>query len=154
MAKRYWLMKTDPETFAFQDLLRAPKGKSCWDGVRNYQARNYLREAQVGDGVLVYHSQPDKAVMGTATVVKGAHPDPTQFDKKHDGYDAGSDPDDPRWVAIDVAPGGAFGRPVDLDTMRKTKSLAGLELLRRGSRLSVHPVTEAQWNAILALGRG
>ncbi len=153
MARRYWLLKSDPETFSFEDLRRSPKGTTRWDGVRNYQARNYLRdEVREGDGILFYHSQAEKAVVGTATVVRAAYPDPTQFDRKHPGHDPGSDPREPRWVAVDIAADRAFARAVSLDAMRAAPGLVGMALLRKGSRLSVLPVTAAEWRIVTRLG--
>src|SRR4051794_38681123 len=103
MARKHWLLKTEPSVFSFDDLLAAPKKTSGWDGVRNYQARNFLRdEVAKGDGVLVYHSNVGMAVVGEAEVARAGYPDPTQFDPKHDHYDEGSKPDEPRWFQIDV----------------------------------------------------
>ncbi len=151
MAKRYWLFKSDPDTFSLDDLERSPKRTTCWDGVRNYQARNSLGEVRVGDGVLFYHSQSEKAVVGAARVVKGPHPDPTQFDRRHAGYDPDSDPAHPRWLAVDIAFDRRFPRPVGLDEMRRTKALGNMVLLRKGTRLSVQPVSAAEWKTILRL---
>lgn len=152
MANRYWLFKSDPDTFSFDDLQKSPKRTTCWDGVRNYQARNYLGQVRIGDRVLFYHSQSEKAVVGTARVVKGPHPDPTQFDRRHAGYDPDSDPAEPRWLAVDIAFERKLPRAVGLDEMRRTKGLSRMVLLRRGTRLSVQPVTAAEWKTILRLG--
>jgi len=153
MARKYWLMKSDPDTFGWQDLQASPDQTTMWDGVRNYQARNFLRdEVRVGDGVLFYHSQTERAVVGTAKVVRAAYPDPTQFDRKQKAYDPKSDPDDPRWWAVDIRLDRAFDRPVDLDTMRETAGLEEFRLLRRGNRLSVFPVTPGEWRIVGRLG--
>ncbi len=153
MAKRYWLLKSDPETFSFEDLRRSPKGTTRWDGVRNYQARNSLRDdVRKGDGVLFYHSQPDKAVVGTAVVTAAGYPDPTQFDRKHPGYDPGATVADPRWFAVDIAVDRVFSHPVNLDALRATPGLGEMVLLRTGSRLSVQPVTAAEWRIVTRLG--
>ena len=153
MPRRLWLFKSDPETFGWDDLVRSPGRTTRWDGVRNYQARNMLRdEVREGDGVLVYHSRTDKAVVGTAEVVRGGYPDPTQFDRKSGGYDPDSDERDPRWVAVDLRAVEALPSPVTLELMRQTPALRDLPLLRRGQRLSVLPVSARQWEAILRLG--
>ena len=153
MARRYWLMKSDPGTFSWDDLERSPGKRTCWDGIRNYQARNYLRdEVQVGDAVLFYHSQIDKAVVGLARIAEGAHPDPTQFERKHAGHDPASTREDPRWFAVDLEVDRRLVRPVTLDDMRKTNGLAEMVLLRKGSRLSVQPVTASEWKIITRLG--
>jgi len=150
---RYWLLKSDPDTFSWQDLVASPRRTTRWDGVRNYQARNSLRDdVAVGDGVLFYHSQADRAVVGTATVTRAAYPDPTQFDRKSPQHDPGSDPGDPRWVAVDIRAEREFAHPVPLDQLRKTPGLAKMTLLQKGSRLSVQPVTSGEWEIICRLG--
>ena len=153
MRRGYWLFKSDPETFSWDHLERSPDKATCWDGIRNYQARNTLRdEVRVGDGVLFYHSQTEKAVVGLATVAKGAHPDPTQFDKKHGGYDPAARREDPTWVAVDLKIESRFKTPVPLDAIRLHPGLAEMFLLRKGSRLSVQPVTAGEWKIIVGLG--
>ncbi len=124
--------------------------------MRNYQARNLLRdEIAVGDGVLYYHSSVDPpAVVGLARVVKAGYPDPTQFDSKSDYYDAGSKPDAPRWFSVDIAFDRKLPRPVTLPELRADPALSDMVLLQRGSRLSVQPVTAAEWKRIVALGDG
>ncbi len=154
MAKRYWLLKSEPEVFSFEDLARSPRRTTTWEGVRNYQARNLLRdEVKRGDGVLFYHSstQPP-AVVGTATVVREAHPDPFQFDPESPYYDPKSDPADPRWLAIEIQYDRPLPRPVTLRQLREIPALADMALLRKGNRLSVQPVSAAEWKAILRLG--
>jgi len=154
MARRYWLFKSDPETFAWADLRAARGGAVVWDGVRNYQARNTLRDdVQVGDGVLFYHSGSDKAVVGTARVVQAGHPDATQFDPKHAGFDPGASRDAPRWYAVGVVPDAEFAAPVSLSALRGAPGLEGMVLLTKGSRLSVQPVTAAEWGIVTRLGR-
>jgi predicted RNA-binding protein with PUA-like domain len=138
MARRYWLLKSDPGTFGWQDLEKTKSGRTVWDGVRNYQARNMLRdEVRRGDGVLFYHSQTDRAVIGTCKVTRGAFPDPA----------------DGAWTAVEIALEARFAAPVPLEAMRKVPGLANMELLRRGSRLSVQPVSEAEWKIVLGMGR-
>jgi predicted RNA-binding protein with PUA-like domain len=154
LARRFWLLKSDPGVFSWDDLKNAPGRTTCWDGIRNYQARNYLRdEVRAGDGVLFYHSQTDKAVMGVAQIAKAGHPDPTQFDRRHAGHDPDSDPARPRWFAVDVAWQADFEIPVTLATMRREPALSGMVLLAKGSRLSVQPVTTEPWKIVVACGR-
>ena len=154
MAKRYWLMKSEPDVFSFHDLTREPGLTTCWDGVRNYQARNYLRdEIRVGDGVLFYHSSADpKAVVGTAKVVKAGYPDPTQFDRRHKYYDPKSSKAEPRWYVVDIKAEKAFKRPVVLEEMRGVPALKNMRLLQRGQRLSVMPVGAAEYRVVVRLG--
>jgi predicted RNA-binding protein with PUA-like domain len=151
---RYWLMKSEPEAFSIDDLARAKNGTTRWDGVRNYQARNFLRDdISLGDGVLFYHSSVDPpAVVGTARVARAGYPDPTQFDPKDSHCDPDSPPDAPRWFAVDIAFDGKFARPVTLAELRADEALADMVLLRRGSRLSVQPVAPGEWKRIVKLG--
>lgn len=151
---RHWLMKSEPDVFSIDDLAKAKNQTTGWDGVRNYQARNLLRdEIAVGDGVLFYHSSVDPpGVAGLARVVKAGYPDPTQFDPRDSHYDRDSQRDDPRWYAVDIQFDTKFTRDVTLPELRETKSLADMVLLRRGSRLSVQPVTAAEWKQILKMG--
>ncbi len=153
-SQSHWLMKSEPESFSIQDLARAPKQTTFWDGVRNYQARNFLRDkVQVGDGVLFYHSNADPpAVVGTATVARAGYPDHTQFDPDSDHCDPDSPTDEPRWYMVDVKLDRVFPRPLPLDELRRVPALAGMVLFRR-SRLSVQPVTAAEWRAILHLAQ-
>lgn len=153
MAIRYWLLKSDPETFSFDDLERSPKKTTAWDGVRNYQARNSLRdEIHEGDGVLFYHSQEEKAVVGTAKVTRGGYPDATQYDRKAKGYDPDAAPGDPTWFAVDLRLEEKFRRPVPLAELRSTPGLEDMVLLKKGSRLSVQPVSAAEWKIVRKLG--
>jgi predicted RNA-binding protein with PUA-like domain len=154
MARRYWLMKSEPESFSIHDLQRAPAQTTFWDGVRNYQARNLLRDdLQVGDGVLFYHSNADPpAVVGTAQVARAGYPDPTQFDSKSGHHDPDARLDNPRWYVVDVKLDQIFKRAVGLPELRETAGLADMVLLRKGSRLSVQPVTAREWNLIVKLG--
>jgi predicted RNA-binding protein with PUA-like domain len=155
MARRYWLFKSDPRTFGVEDLASSPGAETCWDGVRNYQARNMLRdEIQAGDGVLFYHSQ-DKppAVVATARVTRSGYPDPTQFRAGHKGHDPKSPRDAPIWYAVDIRLDRRLARAVTLPEMREVAALAKMGLLRKGNRLSVQPVTAGEWRTILSLGR-
>jgi predicted RNA-binding protein with PUA-like domain len=147
---RYWLMKTEPDEFSIDDL--AKKKVEPWTGVRNYQARNFMREMQIGDGVLFYHSSCEvPGVAGIAEVAATAYPDPTQFDKKSDYYDAASKREEPRWSLVDVRFKRKLKRVVALSELKDRIELAGFALLARGNRLSVLPVTKPQWDFILGL---
>jgi len=147
-------MKTEPTTFSFDDLLHAPRKTTGWDGVRNYQARNFLRAMAKGDAVLVYHSNADpKAVVGVAEVVREAYPDPTQFDPRDDHHDPDSSRDDPRWFQVDVRAVEKLAKPVTLEQMKAARELSGMPLLQRGNRLSVLPVSEAEFRAVVKMGK-
>lgn len=152
--RHYWLMKSEPNAFSIDDLARAPKQTTSWDGVRNYQARNFLRAMKTGDQVLFYHSnaQPP-SVMGIAEVVKTAYPDATQFDQNDAHYDPASVPGQPRWDVVDIRFVRKFAAPLSLDFLREQAGLKGMELLRKGSRLSVQPVKPSEWDEILRLAR-
>ncbi len=143
----HWLMKNEPEELSYDDLAR--KGLAGWDGVRNFQARNYLRQMVVGDLVLFYHSSTvPPGVAGVARVAKTAEPDPTQFDPTSHYYDPGSRLDDPRWDWVTVAPVRAL-RYVTLAELRTIPEMASSRLLARGNRLSVIPMTDAEFTAVL-----
>ena len=148
----YWLMKSEPEEFSIDDLAKVER--EPWTGVRNYQARNFMwKEMQPGDGVLFYHSNcAVPGVVGLATVVGEPAPDPTQFDPDSDYFDPKSDPDAPRWWLRHVAFERRFKRVVSLDQLRgEAEALGDFALLRRGNRLSILPVTPAQWAHVLKL---
>ncbi|MCA1684542.1 MAG: EVE domain-containing protein [Planctomycetia bacterium] len=149
----FWLLKTEPNCFSFADLLASPGRATGWDGVRNFQARNFLRDAlRVGDGVFFYHSNGDPpAIAGVAEVVRGGHPDPTAFDPAAEHYDPKSDPARPTWYQVTVRAVRAFDPPLGLPLLRTVPELAGMELLRKGSRLSVQPVSADEWDAVLKL---
>lgn len=150
--KKYWLMKSEPEDFSIDDLQRV--GTEPWTGVRNYQARNFMRQMQPGDGVLFYHSNTDvPGIYGVAEVACTAYPDPTQFQKKSKYFDPKASPAEPRWDLVDVRFVRKFTRGVSLDEIRGHADALGEEfaLIRRGTRLSVLPVTAAQWKLLLAL---
>lgn len=149
---RYWLMKSEPAAFSFEDLRRAKNSRSYWDGVRNYQARNYMREMRVGDKIFFYHSSCEPpAIVGIAEVDREAYPDPTQFDPAGLHYDPRASPEKPIWDMVDIRALQAFPMPVSLDLLRKTEGLESMVLLRRGSRLSVQPVTAEHWRVICRL---
>ena len=151
-ARRHWLMKTEPDAFSIDDLAKV--GTEPWNGVRNYQARNFMRQMQVGDGVLFYHSScAVPGIVGTATVASDPYPDPTQFDPKSDYFDPKSAREEPRWSLVDVAYERKLDRTVTLDEIRQHTDRLGEDfaLVRRGSRLSVMPVTASQWKILLSL---
>jgi predicted RNA-binding protein with PUA-like domain len=154
---KYWLMKSEPGTFGIDDLARAPRRTAGWDGVRNYQARNMLRDQfAVGDRAFFHHSSCDEpGIVGTMEVVRAGHPDPTAFDRKDPHFDAGSDPKNPRWYQVEVRLLRKFANPVTLDMLREhaKRDLKDLLVLRRGNRLSVMPVTAAEWKFIHRLAR-
>ncbi|MEE9284240.1 MAG: EVE domain-containing protein [Dehalococcoidia bacterium] len=154
MPKRYWLFKSEPGAYSYDDLER--DGVAEWDGVRNYQARNLLRdEIKPGDEVLFYHSSANpNAVIGTAIVVKGGYPDHTAWDPKSAHPDPKSAPESPVWYMVDIEAGRRFARPVALGDMRLSPRLAGMMLLKRGVRLSVQPVTRQEFDAVCAMGWG
>jgi predicted RNA-binding protein with PUA-like domain len=146
---KYWLMKSEPDECSIDDVLKAPGRKTPWSGVRNYQARNFMRdEMRVGDGVLFYHSScPAPGIAGLAEVASAAYPDKTQFDPKSDYYDPASKKEAPRWFNVEVR-ALKKTRLVGIDELRKHKALARMVTLRPGNRLSITPVTEAEWKAI------
>jgi predicted RNA-binding protein with PUA-like domain len=149
----HWLFKSEPSCYSFADLMAEPDRTTGWDGVRNFQARNFLRDrVKLGDGVLFYHSSADPpAIAGIAEVVRGAHPDPTAFDPSAEHYDPKSDPSDPAWVQVAIRAVKPIEPPLGLPVLRAVSGLSGMELLRKGSRLSIQPVTAAEWSIILEL---
>ncbi|MGH8504331.1 MAG: EVE domain-containing protein [Stenotrophobium sp.] len=150
----YWLMKSEPESFSIDALAQRPNQTEPWDGVRNYQVRNMMRDQmKPGDLAMFYHSSCDEpGIYGLMTIVSNAYPDPTQFDKKHHHYDPGSKPEEPRWLLVDVKYQRKLKRPVLLSELRAHEAkLKGLLVLAKGSRLSVQPVQKAHWDFILAL---
>jgi predicted RNA-binding protein with PUA-like domain len=154
MAKRYWLLKCEPNTFSITDLQKSPKQTTMWEGVRNYQARNFLRDGlKVGDGVLFYHSVTDPVgVAGVAEVVKEAYPDPTQFDTRSKYYDSKATKEEPRWFVVDIQFKRAFKKILELSTLRNLPGLEEMMVLRKGSRLSVQPVNSSEWKIITKVG--
>ena len=151
--KRYWLMKSEPTDFSIDDLQRV--GTEPWTGVRNYQARNFMRDGmRVGDGVLFYHSNCEvPGIYGIAEVASPAYPDPTQFDKRSKYFDAKATREDPRWFLVDVRYVRTLASPVALQDIRRHADALGEDfaLIRKGARLSVLPVSAAQWKTLLAL---
>jgi predicted RNA-binding protein with PUA-like domain len=150
----YWLMKSEPSTFGLEHLAAAPRRTTAWDGVRNYQARNLLRQMHKGDLAFLYHSSTEvPGIVAIMQIVKEAYPDPTAFKRKHHHYDPDSDPKNPRWFMVDVQLKRALARTITLEELRthEHKQLKGMLLLRRGNRLSVTPVEAAHWQFILSL---
>ena len=146
---KYWLMKSEPDECSIDDVLAAPNRITPWSGVRNYQARNFmLKEMQVGDGVLFYHSScPEPGIAGLAEIASASYPDATQFDPKSDYYDPASKKDSPRWFNVDVR-AVRKTRLIPLAEMRAQKALKKMVTLRPGNRLSITPVTLAEWNYV------
>ncbi len=153
MAKRYWLVKSEPEVYSISDLEK--DGTSGWEGVRNYTARNFMRDSmKEGDLVLYYHSNANPpGVAGLAKVHGEPVPDPSQFDKKSEYYDATSKKDDPRWMMCRIAFVEIFKDFVPLEVLKADKSLAGMPVLQKGQRLSVQPVSEEHFARVLKLGK-
>ena len=147
---RYWLMKSEPDECSIDDALAAPGATVPWTGVRNYQARNYMRDdMQVGDGVLFYHSScPEPGIAGIAEVASDTRPDPTQFDPGSPYHDPKSPPDQPRWLLLDVQ-AVQKTRLMPLAEMRQRPELADMRVLQKGSRLSITPVTPEEWAVVL-----
>lgn len=148
----HWLMKSEPSVFGIDDLAKAPGKRTLWDGVRNYQARNFMREMKLGDEVFFYHSNcAEPGIAGIMRVVREAYPDPTQFDPDDPHYDPRSKPEEPRWSVVDLQFVRRFDAKVTLSRLREEKSLADLKILQRGNRLSVTPVSATHWKKICSL---
>ena len=150
----YWLLKSEPLVFSIDDLARAPQGTTCWEGVRNYQARNFLRTMAVGDQAFFYHSNADPpSIVGMVKIVKAAYPDYFSWDARSKYFDKKSSQENPTWSMIDVKFVKKFSSPIPLDQLRKIKGLQNMELLRKGSRLSVQPVRYEEWKLILKMAK-
>jgi len=152
---QYWLMKSEPETFSIDDLAKRPKQTEPWDGVRNYQARNWLRDKmQVGDLAFFYHSNcPIPGIAGIVEIVKAGYPDSTAFDPKSQYHDAKSTPENPRWFRVDVKLVEKFPKIISLNELREISGLQHMRLLQKGNRLSVMPVNAKEWEIIDKLAR-
>lgn len=152
-AKRFWLMKSEPSCYSIDNLER--DGSTSWEGVRNYQARNFLRDdAQVGDLVLFHHSNADPVgVAGIAKIVRAGYPDPFQFDKRNQYYDPKSKPESPTWITVDVGFVEKFAEVVPLATLKAMHGLEKMVLTQKGSRLSVQPVTKDEFEIVRKLGK-
>ena len=153
----YWLMKSEPDVFGIDDLAKLPKKTTHWDGVRNFQARNFMRDGmRRGDLAFFYHSNCDEpGIAGIVKIVKEGYPDSTAFDKEDPHFDADSDPAKPRWYMVDVKFERKFRHTITLATLRQheQRALKGLALLSRGNRLSITPVSAAHWKLILDLAK-
>lgn len=151
---KYWLFKSEPSEFSLEDLRKSKNQTTFWDGVRNYQARNFLRdEIKKGDGVLFYQSSTDPlAVVGYCEVVKEGYPDHTQFDKKNEHYDEKADPQNPTWFMVDIKLVKEFKKLVTLEVIKSNPKLKNMKLIQRGQRLSIQPVTIEEWDEILKMG--
>ena len=149
-ARQYWLFKSEPEAFSIADLAGEPTKTTFWDGVRNYQARNFLRDTiRLGDRVLFYHSNADPmAIVGTAEVVKAGYPDHTAFDPQDHHFDPKSNPDSPTWFMVDVRLLQVFPKPVTRDGLKACAELSDMMVIRQGARLSIQPVTAAEWRVV------
>ena len=152
--RKYWLFKSEPSSYSFANLLNEPDQTAEWDGVRNYQARNFMRdEMKPGDGVLFYHSSANPmAVIGTAQIVREAYPDHSAWDAKSKYYDAKISPHNPIWLMVDIKAEQEFTRPGTLQEIKQNPKLQNMLLVRRGMRLSIQPVTKEEWDEIVALG--
>jgi len=153
-ARRFWLVKTEPDAFSFDDLMASPDRTTCWDGVRNYQARNTMRDdMKRGDLVLFYHSSTEPAaIVGVAEVAREAYPDHTAFDEKDPHFDPKSRRDAPTWMMVDLRAVERLARPVTLAELRGVPGLEKMVLLQKGSRLSVQPVSASEWAIVCRLG--
>ena len=150
MMPSYWLFKSEPESFSIADLARQPAQTTCWDGVRNYQARNFLRDTiQRGDRVLFYHSNADPmSIVGTAEVVRTGYPDHTAFDPQSNHFDPKSNQDVPTWFMVDIRLLQVFPKPVTRDELKACADLREMMVIRQGARLSIQPVSVAEWHAV------
>ena len=151
--RKYWLFKSEPTAYSFSDLLSEENRTAEWDGVRNYQARNYMRdEMKVGDGILFYHSGGSTAVVGTARVVREGYPDSTAWDMSSIHPDTKSTPDNPVWFMVDIQAEKELPRPVTLKEIKQNPQLQNMMLVRRGMRLSIMPVEKEEWDEVISLG--
>ncbi len=147
----YWLMKTEPSVYGIDDLAAQPDQTDHWDGIRNYQARNFMRQMKKGDRVFIYHSNvKEPGIVGIAEVVREAYPDFTAWDPESKYYDPKSTPDNPRWDMVDVRLVERFPRTITLEELKADPELADMKVVQKGNRLSITPVTEAQWRRILS----
>ena len=154
--KRYWLFKSEPNAYSFTDLMSEPDGWAEWDGVRNYQARNYMRDdMKVGDGILFYHSAvKPMAVVGVASIVKEGYDDFHGLDPNDDHYDPKATPENPIWSMVDIHGERALAQPITLDEIRANPKLKDMLLIRKGMRLSIQPVTKEEFDEVCAMGGG
>lgn len=153
MAKKYWLIKSDPEEFSIDELMQSPKQITCWDGVRNYQARNFIRdEMKIGDFVLFYNSNTEpNAVVGYCEVVKESYADNTQFNPEDKHFFPSAKPEDPIWFMVDIKFKNKFKKPITLEEIKTNSKLKKMRLIQRGNRLSVMPVLKDEFDEILKM---
>ncbi len=148
----YWLMKTEPNTYSWEDFKAEPQRRDYWDGVRNYQARNLMKSMRVGDLAFFYHSVvKPQVITGIVRIVREAYPDPTQFDPQSPYFDPKSAPENPRWVAVDIEYVTDILPPITREELKAIPELQNMVLLKKGSRLSIQPVTPKEWQIILGL---
>ena len=153
MAVNYWLMKSEPDEFSITDLKNKPSQTEHWDGVRNYQARNFMRDKmKINDRVLFYHSGVKPSVVGTARIVKTGYPDFTAWDPKNKHFDPKSTPENPIWYMVDIRFVSQFAEPIPLARLRTVPGLENMMLLRKGMRLSIQPVTAKEFDIIVGMG--
>jgi predicted RNA-binding protein with PUA-like domain len=154
--RRHWLVKSEADVFSFDDLAASPKRTTCWDGVRNYQARNFMRDdMKTGDLVFFYHSNSEPtAIVGVAEVTREGYPDHTALDPRDPHYDPKSKPDAPTWIMVDLRAVEKLARPLPLAELKRVKGLEKMALLQKGSRLSVQPVTAQEWEIVYGLATG
>jgi predicted RNA-binding protein with PUA-like domain len=154
VSRKYWLMKSEPESFSFDDLMASPGATTCWDGVRNYQARNFMRDdMKKEDFVLFYHSSCEEpGVVGVAEVSREAYPDPSAWDPKSRYHDPRSSPDAPVWFMVDITCQRPFRRPVTLQALKNTPALKNMKVVQKGQRLSVQPVTQEEFEKVCEMG--
>ena len=152
-SRRYWLFKSEPSVFGIDTLAQSPRQTAAWDGVRNYQARNFLRdEVKVGDHVLFYHSREEPlGIFGIMEIVRAGYPDHTAFDPQHKYHDPKSNPALPRWYMVDVKLLRKFDEPITRDRLQQNPVTAAMLVMKRGMRLSIQPVTAAEWQAVMTL---
>ena len=152
--RQYWLLKADPEVFGFADLWAAPGRTTVWDGVRNYQARNFLRAMHRGDRAFFYHSNAEPpGIAGIVEIVREAYPDPSQFDSKHEYFDPRSKREAPTWVVVELRAVQSLPRVVALDELRRQPALHAMHVCQKASRLSVQPVQASEWGVVTALAK-
>lgn len=151
----YWLMKSEPDVYGFEHLLAEPNQTGMWDGIRNYQARNFMRDSmKLGDKVLFYHSNTKPpGVVGVAEIVTEAYPDPTQFDPNEKYFDAKANPENPRWVVVDIKAIRKLNSFVSLEMIKAEPELASMRLVQKGNRLSIMPLEKNEFEFILELGK-
>lgn len=150
MPKQFWLMKTEPDECSIDDFAKDPNKPIRWDGVRNYQARNFIRDMGLGDQVLIYHSScKNIGIAGIVTVAKGAYPDPSQFDRHSPYFDSKSTHDNPRWSAVDLVFHCKFSSVLSLHAIKNIDAMHNSPLVKKGNRLSVQPLSQSEWDALL-----